>query len=122
MAQDLMDRLAGLESAQVPEATVRHNADGASMTPWAQSRGKQQSLTEPSSVYQEGQNEVEEISFTVPHPLEEPCRATTSSSESVIAPGTQTPFPTWPWASNTPLSFTTNTPYVSLNTGLSNMP
>ena len=54
------------------------------------------------------------------HHHEDPGRATTSSGELAIAPGTQAPLSTWPWAGGMPISYS-NTPYTSISWGLPNV-
>ena len=122
MVQDLMDRFAALESKQVPDAPTTHDVDMASSTPRSCSteKGRRSStpgVSESASAYQEGQDVVEEVCLDNPFLEEEPCRATTSSGESAIAPGSHMLLPAWPWVSGSPYSYTAYTPYLTCRQG-----
>ena len=104
MAQDLMDRFAVLESEQIPEATVRRDADGASSTlrAWSMEKGRRSSaliVSEAATMCQEVQDEVEEVSSGKSYLVDEPSMSMTSLGELGTAPGTNTPVPAWPWVS-----------------------
>ena len=77
-------------------------------------------MTKPADIYQEGQDEVEEIALSTLCMGEDPCSATMSSNESAIALGTQTPLSAWPWAGSTSMGYTMNIPYTSMSRGLTN--
>ena len=120
-----MQRFAALESAQVTEVSTTCNTEGVSCTSRDCNVEKQRSLapgvSEPASVCQEAQEEIEEASTNTPHLCEDPCRATTLSGEFAAIPGTETPLSAWPWASGTPVGCTTNTSYTSMSMGLPTM-
>ena len=99
----LIARFAVYEAEQLPEATCKSDANGASSTLQSQRTEKGRRLqilvtTETVTVRQEVQVQTEEVGPDRLYVRDGPSMATTPSGELDVAPGMYTPIPAWPWA------------------------